>query len=313
MGRRSPTDGGRIKRDGVEPSDKQFSLLDFEEPPLERSRVKLRPLKHPIWTENKAKLIARYLFYFELITKHGTYIDGFAGPQDPSHLDAWAARLVLEMEPRWFRNFFLCDAGTEQFEALKELRDAQPPRKNGEPKRTVRIYHNDFNIIVGDILSSGMIKETEATFCLLDQRTFECKWATVERLARHKQNGNKIELFYFLCAWWFGRAFQATMNEAVLADWWGRADWAKVGEMKDRERADTICDRLRNELGYKHALAWPIYSKANGGRIAYYMIHASDHDEAPKLMHRAYRFAVIKKETAEQLGFAFDDTAGGAA
>ena len=37
--------------------------------------------QHSIWTENKAKLIERYLYYFVLITKHGTYIDGFAGPQ----------------------------------------------------------------------------------------------------------------------------------------------------------------------------------------------------------------------------------------
>ncbi len=49
------------------------------------------------WTENKAKLIERYLFYFVLVTKHGTYIDGFAGPQGvPQN---WAAQLVLETEP----------------------------------------------------------------------------------------------------------------------------------------------------------------------------------------------------------------------
>ena len=35
-----------------------------------------------IWTENKASLIARYLYYFVLVTKHGTYVDGFAGPHN---------------------------------------------------------------------------------------------------------------------------------------------------------------------------------------------------------------------------------------
>ena len=53
------------------------------------------------------KLIERYLFYFVLITKHGTYIDGFAGPQDPSKPDYWAARLVLANQPRWLRHFHL--------------------------------------------------------------------------------------------------------------------------------------------------------------------------------------------------------------
>jgi len=33
----------------------------------------------------------------------------------------------------------------------------------------------------------------------------------------------------------------------------------------------------------------------------YYMIHASDHDEAPVLMNRAYGKALDIKETAEQL------------
>jgi hypothetical protein len=33
----------------------------------------------------------------------------------------------------------------------------------------------------------------------------------------------------------------------------------------------------------------------------YYMIHASDHPEAPKLMRRAYESAVKPKDQAEQL------------
>jgi hypothetical protein len=61
---------------------KQAGLFEFGDPPVQRSSVvKLRPLRNPIWTENKARLIERYLYYFVLITKHGTYIDGFAGPQ----------------------------------------------------------------------------------------------------------------------------------------------------------------------------------------------------------------------------------------
>src|ERR1700683_4342426 len=178
-------------------SPRQLPLLEFDDPPIDRSTVKLKALTHPIWTENKAKLIARYLYYFELITKHGTYIDGFAGPQNPEQLEAWSARLVLEIEPRWFRRFFLTDIGVDQFQALTNLRDQQQPMPKGLPKRTINLYHGDFNIVVDEILASGLIKEKEATFCLLDQRTFECKWSTVERLARHKKQGNKIELFYF--------------------------------------------------------------------------------------------------------------------
>src|ERR1700730_5630268 len=62
---------------------------------LDKSKVKGVPPR-PLWTENKARLIERYLYYFVLITKHRTYIDGFAGPQHSP--ENWAARLVLETE-----------------------------------------------------------------------------------------------------------------------------------------------------------------------------------------------------------------------
>ena len=59
-----------------------------------------KSLCYPLWTQNKARLIQAYLQLFEYITKHGTYIDGFAAPQDAEHLDMWSAKLVLEMVRR---------------------------------------------------------------------------------------------------------------------------------------------------------------------------------------------------------------------
>lgn len=85
----------------------QLEIPDMPESiPIE---VKVKELLHPIWTENKAKLIERYLYYFVLVTKHGTYIDGFAGPQEPDKPEMWAAKLVMESRPRWFHNFYLFD------------------------------------------------------------------------------------------------------------------------------------------------------------------------------------------------------------
>jgi hypothetical protein len=43
------------------------------------------------------------------------------------------------------------------------------------------------------------------------------------------------------------------------------------------------------------------WDRRRGSRIMYYMIHATDHLEASKLMARAYRMAVEPEETAEQL------------
>ena len=42
----------------------------------------IKSFDRPVWTDNKAHFIMRYLRYFVFITKHGTYIDGFAGPQE---------------------------------------------------------------------------------------------------------------------------------------------------------------------------------------------------------------------------------------
>ena len=68
------------------------------------------------------------------LNQHGTYIDGFAGPQDPNLLEAWSARLVLASEPRWLRKFFFCDIGKPQYEALRRLRAEMPPRRPREPE-----------------------------------------------------------------------------------------------------------------------------------------------------------------------------------
>jgi hypothetical protein len=55
---------------------KQLYLLELPEGPKRKRHFARLP--YPIWTENKARLIERYLFYFVLVTKHGTYIDAFA-------------------------------------------------------------------------------------------------------------------------------------------------------------------------------------------------------------------------------------------
>ena len=38
--------------------------------------------------------------------------------------------------------------------------------------------------------------------------------------------------------------------------------------------AQLLCKRFADELGYRSALAWPIRSKDNGGRVFYQMITA---------------------------------------
>lgn len=266
--------------------------------------------ENPVWTDKKARFIMLYLKYFVYITHHGTYIDGFAGPQvERSTTDSWAAKLVLESKPPWLRNFYLCDAKRAQIQRLKELVAEQPTRdeKGRRIARSIGIYRGDFNKRIDDILADAKITEKEATFCLLDQRTFECDWATVEKIARHKQSGNKIELFYFLAIGWIERSLTAQRDMKKLARWWGRDDWARLKQPMSREELrDTIVDRLKTELGYKSVKAYPIYSRPDSGSVMYFMIHATDHPLAPGQMSRAYRNAVRPDDPYEGKQTAFD-------
>src|SRR5215475_12658104 len=95
-------------------------------PPPSGKPIRFKPQQRPLWTENKAKLIERYLFYFVLVTKHGAYIDGFAAPQDSKNQDSWAAKLVLESKPPLLREFWLCDISKDGIAALRSLKSKLP-------------------------------------------------------------------------------------------------------------------------------------------------------------------------------------------
>lgn len=289
MGRRRIT---TKKRDARE------ELLLFDLPERTAEEIRVEQLRHPVWTENKARLIERYLYYFVLLTKHGTYVDGFAGPQRADNPEMWAAKLVLESKPQRLLHIFLFDISKRQARRLSVLRRLQ----TRVPGRVVRVFHGDFNVRVRQLLEHKRIKQTEATFCLLDQRTFQCHWNTLTELAKYKEQGKlRIELFYFLAVGWLHRSLSAVRNETLLEQWWGRNDWTQLKDMTASQIKDEIVRRFKAELGYQSAKAWPIYKRRGSEHIVYYMIHATDHPEAPKLMSRAYNQAVQPWEIPEQL------------
>lgn len=260
--------------------------------PEEMSRGKIvvhqRPLHaEPVHTRHKAELVAEYIRQFQLVTKHGTYIDAFAGPQAQDAPETWAARRVLELQPLWLRNFFFYDNDPEQVAMLRELRGRHPDKD-------IVVTEGDFNIEVDNLLANGPIDDSEATFCLLDQRTFECDWGTVQKLARHKHRW-KIELFYFLADWWLDRAFGGrTRNQAPIERWWGGDGWKSFKALDRVQRPVVFAERFRSELGYTYVHPFPIYNAEHHGRLLYYMIHASDHERAPRFMEQAYA-TVVKR------------------
>jgi three-Cys-motif partner protein len=262
----------------------------------------------PIWSEHKAKFIQQYLKIFVQITKHGAYIDGFAGPQNEGQPEAWTAELVLKSKPMWLRHFFLCEKSVKSLAALRRLRRAQPiyDEKGRKLYRNIEIWPGDFNKSVVQILKGGKITQKEATFSLLDQRMFECHWDTVKKLAAYKiPPENKIEILYFLGVGWLHRSISGIRHPEKMENWWGRRDWGRLKDMTHIEIADLVRERFRNELGYSFVGQYPIYDRAEGNKVMYYMIHASDHQEAPALMVRAHHRAVrsLPKEVQQHIKF----------
>jgi three-Cys-motif partner protein len=278
----------------------QFQTTDVAEPKVKNPTT-------PVWTENKARLVERYLFLFVLVTHSGTYIDGFAGPREPEHQDMWSAKLVMESRPRWLQRFFLFDKDPVQVQRLRNMVDSQLPRdkSKNEPKRETSVFEGDSNGGIRELLERGDVNRNQPAFALLDQRTFQCEWATLQALAAYNTK-LKIELFYFLPNGWLDRALAAQKEETIPTAWWGRDDWKSLKGVKHFERAQIFVTRIKEELGYKSVKAWPIYDKKGGTNVMYYMIHATDHPVAPHLMARAYGKAVSPIiETAEQVAFEF--------
>ena len=271
----------------------QEEFLPFDIPESPPAEPPVGRIRERIWTENKAKLIERYLYYFVLITKHGTYIDGFAGPQYTEKEDSWAAKLVLESQPRRLRHFHLYDM-RGRFRRLKALKDSQPPpdRERKEPKREIKVTKGDFNVLVADLLQ---LVQKEATFCLLDQRTFEC--LGLLHISRNTSHKIEFSTFYPI------RGSKALQNTQILKD---LRDWQEIRQTGSFERVELFTKRFKKELGYRSVKPWPIFERQDGGgALMYHMIHATDHPAAPSLMSRAYRKAVLPKESQEQLEFEF--------
>lgn len=270
-------------------------LFNMTEIPSAEAGKKFTNLHTPLWTKNKALFIARYLRSFTYVTKHGTYIDAFAGPQhEGSRNKTWAAKLVMENEPAWLRNFYLFDEDSGQIKHLEALKKVYVAKNNDGVKRSVSVISGDCNKMLPDLLAQSPIKEKEASFCLLDQRSTECDWKTVTTVAAHKggNGGHKIELFYFLPQGWINRAIKSWRKDVQVRclNWWGKDGVMDFLRLTSYERGHSMAERFRTELGYKYAYPFPIQKEGKQGCVMFWMIHASDHERATTLMTQAYNY-----------------------
>ncbi len=277
--------------DGAERSEKPASNLPLETPAIRLAMAEAAPAQ----TDAKSRLIAEYISRFQLVTRGGLYIDGFAAPQSRNHPEAWTARRVLEISPPRLRTFWLCDNDPGGIEQLRQLRDSHSGKP---PVRRVYVLEGDFNARVEDIVRSGRIKRRTAVFALLDQRNTECHWSTVKRLAEFKGR-TRIELLYFLGIGWLLRSLTQSRTPERIAQidqWWGGSGWNNLKGRTQLEITVEVASRFQKELGYRYSNAWPIFLKEDGRKKAFVLIHATDHPEAPKLMRRAYQAIYGERE-----------------
>ena len=77
-----------------------------------------------------------------------------------------------------------------------------------------------------------------------------------------------------------------------MEKWWGDATWKKLIERRGMERGLYLAERFKNEFGYKYAYPFPIFGRKDGGKMMYFMVHASDHLDATPIMFRAYKKSI---------------------
>ena len=256
-----------------------------------RTRDQHRPESRMDRQQGASSCLPEILGY---ITHHGTYIDGFAVRSRNAKRNSMGRQACARKQAALDTPYPFVRCQPRASEEASALAAEQPQfdDKGRRINRDINVYHGNFNQKLREILQEAEISENEATFCLLDQRTFECDWASVAALAQHKQTGNKIELFYFLAIGWLERALSGIKDTDKLVRWWGRSDWTSLKGMRREALRDEIVNRLKTDFRYQSVKAYPIYNRDSGGAIMYYMIHATDHPEAPIQMARAYRNVV---------------------
>lgn len=290
------------------------SLKPEDTLPLDTPAIRMAMAKNaPAQTDAKSRLIARYVERFQLVTRGGLYVDGFAAPQSRNHPEAWTARRVLEINPPRLRTFWLCDIDPD---GLRQLRDLQSRHNRVPPARRVFVMEGDFNDRYKEILMGGRIKRRTAVFALLDQRNTECHWSTVQALAAYKGR-TRIEILYFLAIGWLHRSLTQSRRPERLAEidrWWGGGDWRNLTGKTQVEMCRVFCGRFQQELGYKYTNWWPVFLKEETRKKAFALIHATDHPEAPKLMRRAFQDIYGEKDDSptdrQRPLFADDDRFG---
>ena len=220
--------------------------------------------------------------------------DAFSGPQEEDNNGlSWTAQKVLSLDSFFLKKVFLFEQDTRKVKELETLKTDFENREKQRGNPLIQIFQGDSNEMVRKIFQQeeNTLGVKQAVLALLNQRTSECSWELVEYLSTLKptnEGGTKVEIFYFLAQGWIDRALKSRKLDDKIqetAAWYRGDDWNKFLDLSIEERPIHFCGKF-HELGYKYARSYGM--RAGDGRIMFWLIHATDHMRAPKIMERAY-------------------------
>lgn len=254
------------------------------------------------WTEHKLDILSAYLHQFTTASKSvGTtvYLDLFAGQLENvarrtgAPLDGSPVRALSTEPPLTTVVLFEMPA------RAAALRAALTERF---PGRDLRVYPGDCNSTIDQALHDLDAVRWAPTFAFLDQEGAEVQWATLERLAAHKQRSRfKVELWMLLAHSQLPRAlgiahttdekFAERVTAMLGTDAWraayeARRSGAIDGEQFRDELTNWMRWRLERDLGYRHTHAFELRNE-QGGPV-YSMVFATDHAAGNNIMSHLY-------------------------
>ncbi|MDD7970608.1 hypothetical protein [Roseinatronobacter alkalisoli] len=98
-----------------------------------------------------------------------------------------------------------------------------------------------------------------------------------------------------------------------LNQWWGSEGWRALAPKSQFGMVEMVGRRFTEEQKYRYVKPYPILQMEDGNRVAFHLIHATDHVEAQKLMDRAFMKVVGDApgfDSGKQKSLPFNTSAG---
>lgn len=168
----------------------------------------------------------------------------------------------------------------------------------------LRTHPGDANKIAPQIVAT--IRPRTPVFVLQDPEGMELNWSTVEAVARANRGKRKRkpeQLINFtdgiLRLFWMEQPLSEALVDR-LDGYFGTEAWRDIvsdrraGRLESRETIQAAVNlykkRLRTDLGYAHVLDREIRrDQVTRGALAYHLVFASDHSDAPRIMQAAFK------------------------